>query len=251
MPFLFILFFFFWPCSVVVLELSCYHSRKPFKQTVAIVLPFLVHIITFIPRHCYLCKQVSVQQETISTTAVRGITSITSQWNSIEVKYTTFSFGVVFWRQDCPISGFRRSVVAVLEACLWCWMQPVVRALLPHTPSHLTSGGSYCRRKTPSVFLILQLGVENKPHFVYHYRWISNSPLTSMGFFFKEYTPNTLRHSVLTNLNVKVPVSVFALVKTPSKHINIGPQRKTRSGNCIVVQRQVPCVTIRGFCWKR
>lgn len=31
--------------------------------------------------------------------------------------------------------------------------------------------------------------------------------------------------AVLTNLNVKVPVSVFALVKTPSKNIDIGERR--------------------------
>lgn len=70
----------FFLCSVVVLVLGCYHSRKPFKQTVAIVLTFLVHIITFMPRHCYVCKQVSVrvQKETILTTSVGGITSITS-----------------------------------------------------------------------------------------------------------------------------------------------------------------------------
>lgn len=79
------------------------------QQETYLVRTFLVHIITFIPRHCYACKQASVRvkQETILTTAVRGITSITSQWNSAEVKYTTFSVGVVFWRQDCPISGFR------------------------------------------------------------------------------------------------------------------------------------------------
>lgn len=47
---------------------------------------------------------------------------------------------------------------------------------------------------------------------------------------------------MLTNLSVKVPVSVFALVKTPSQHIDIGPQRKTRYGNCIAVQREVPRV---------
>lgn len=48
---------------------------------------------------------------------------------------------------------------------------------------------------------------------------------------------------MLTNLNVKVPVSVFALVKTPSKHIDIGCQRKTQYGNCIV-QPEVPCVRV-------